>query len=126
MKVEASLLEIIVSKLRKSGSVFAKDEARLWISEARSSEILSGWVDERVSGEPIEYILGWAAFCDGRFKIEPGVFVPRRRTEFLVQLAAERAQPGDIVVDLCCGTGAMNVQRRGGSEVAIWLAPGGY
>ena len=39
--------------------------------------------------------------------MDPGVFVPRRRTEFLVQQAVALAQPGAIVVDLCCGAGAI-------------------
>jgi release factor glutamine methyltransferase len=39
--------------------------------------------------------------------VDPGVFVPRLRTEFLVRQAAALAQPGAIVVDLCCGSGAV-------------------
>jgi len=42
-----------------------------------------------------------------RFAVEPGVFVPRRRTEFLVHEAARLARPGAVIVDLCCGTGAL-------------------
>ncbi len=36
-----------------------------------------------------------------------GVFVPRRRTEFLVHCAAELVRSRAIVVDLCCGSGAL-------------------
>lgn len=36
-----------------------------------------------------------------------GVFVPRRRTEFLVRQAAALAPAQAVVVDLCCGTGAL-------------------
>jgi release factor glutamine methyltransferase len=35
------------------------------------------------------------------------VFVPRRRTEFLVDLAVPLVRTGAIVVDLCCGSGAI-------------------
>jgi release factor glutamine methyltransferase len=35
------------------------------------------------------------------------VFVPRRRTEFLVHQAAAVARPHAVVVDLCCGSGAV-------------------
>jgi len=41
--------------------------------------------------------------------VQPGVFVPRRRTELLVRQAAALARPGFVVVDLCCGTGAVGV-----------------
>ena len=51
--------------------------------------------------------MGWAEFCGLRIAVEPGVFVPRRRTEILVQEAAAVAQPGAVVVDLCCGSGAV-------------------
>jgi len=42
-----------------------------------------------------------------RLVVEPGVFVPRPRTEFLVQQAITLTRPGDVVVDLCCGVGAV-------------------
>ena len=48
-----------------------------------------------------------------RIEVDTGVFVPRRRTEFLVRQAARLlgASPGDarapVVVDLCCGSGAV-------------------
>jgi release factor glutamine methyltransferase len=65
-------------------------------------------VDRRVAGLPLEHILGWASFCGLRIAVDPGVFVPRRRTEFLVhQAMAKPARPGAVVVDLCCGTGAV-------------------
>jgi release factor glutamine methyltransferase len=64
-------------------------------------------VERRVAGLPLEQVLGWAEFCGLRIAVEPGVFVPRRRTEFLVRQAAALAQPGAIVVDLCCGAGAI-------------------
>ena len=39
--------------------------------------------------------------------VEPGVFVPRRRSELVVRLAAEAAGAGVVAVDLCCGSGAL-------------------
>ncbi len=56
---------------------------------------------------PLEQVLGWAEFCGLRIPVEAGVFVPRRRTEFLARQAANLARPGDVVVDLCCGSGAI-------------------
>jgi release factor glutamine methyltransferase len=64
-------------------------------------------LDRRVAGLPLEQVLGWAEFCGLRIAVDPGVFVPRRRTEFLVQRAAALARPGDVIVDLCCGAGAI-------------------
>jgi release factor glutamine methyltransferase len=66
-------------------------------------------VQKRAAGLPLEPLLGWAEFCGMRIAVDPGVFVPRRRTEFLVQQAAALAPPHAVVVDLCCGTGAIGV-----------------
>lgn len=99
--------EIIINKLRTAGCVFAEDEARLLISEAQTMDTLIGMVERRATGLPIEHIVGWADFCGIRIEVEQGVFIPRRRTEFLVQQAASLTTPGSIIVDLCCGTGAV-------------------
>ena len=70
--------------------------------------------------------MGWADFAGIRVAVRPGVFVPRARTGLLVDLAVaivrdvsavSRAQErherhglssrGPVVVDLCCGSGAV-------------------
>ena len=98
---------LIVARLRAAGCVFAEDEAQLLMATARTPEELDAMVDRRAAGLPLEQVLGWAEFCGLRIAVDPGVFVPRRRTEFLVQQAAAIAPPGAIVVDLCCGAGAI-------------------
>jgi release factor glutamine methyltransferase len=105
---------LIVSKLRAAGCVFAEDEARLLVSAARTPADLAAMVDRRASGLPLEHILGWADFYGLRIAVDPGVFVPRPRTELLVQEAARVAWRGNgpgtgriAVVDLCCGSGAV-------------------
>ena len=110
---------VIVTRLRAAGSVFAEDEARLLISAARTPAVLAAMVDRRVAGIPLEHVLGWAEFCGLRISVDLGVFVPRRRTELLVRQAAalarqaaSRAGQGlarhrSVVVDLCCGSGAV-------------------
>jgi release factor glutamine methyltransferase len=98
---------LVVARLRAAGCVFAEDEARLLMAAARTPDELSAMVEQRAAGLPLEQVLGWAEFCGLRIAVDPGVFVPRRRTEFLVQQAAVLARPGDIVVDLCCGAGAI-------------------
>lgn len=110
MKVSKTNRSRIVHKLRESGSVFAEEESHLLISTSQTWDELTVRVDKRVGGLPLEYILGWTEFCGLRIVVEPGVFVPRRRTEFLVQQAIAVARlNGNIVVDLCCGPGAIGV-----------------
>ncbi len=97
----------IAARLRAAGCVFAEDEARLLVEAAADADALDGLVERRVAGLPLEQVLGWAEFGGMRIAVAPGVFVPRRRTEFLAGQAVAAARPGALVVDLCCGTGAV-------------------
>jgi release factor glutamine methyltransferase len=103
----ASSTSNVVVVLREAGCVFAEDEARLLIDAAATPTELARLVSQRVAGIPLEQVLGWAAFCGLRIAMEPGVFVPRRRTELLVREAVTALRPGAVVVDLCCGSGAV-------------------
>src|SRR5664279_3013623 len=122
----------LVARLRAAGCVFAEDEARLLQSAAADPASLEAMVDRRVAGEPLEYVLGWAEFCGLRIAVDATVFVPRQRTEFLVRQAAgllratgdgpgaaggpagprpvdAPAGPRPVVLDMCCGSGAIGV-----------------
>jgi release factor glutamine methyltransferase len=102
---------VVVSTLRAAGCVFAEEEARLLISEARARNDLFTMMRQRAEGLPLEQVLGWAEFCGLRIAVDPGVFVPRLRTELLARqataLAARITDRPPIVVDLCCGSGAV-------------------
>ncbi|MFC4533842.1 putative protein N(5)-glutamine methyltransferase [Sphaerisporangium dianthi] len=100
-------MSAVVDRLRAAGCVFAEDEALLLVSTAPSAADLASMVERRVSGLPLEHVLGWAEFCGLRVAVDPGVFVPRRRTEFLVHQAVPLTGPGSVVVDLCCGSAAL-------------------
>ena len=102
-------LDDVIARLRAAGCVFAEDEARLLTDATGTPSELGALVARRVGGEPLEHVLGWVEFCGLRIAVDPGVFVPRRRTEVLVREAAALAAPGAIVVDLCCGSGALGV-----------------
>ncbi|MGW0203294.1 putative protein N(5)-glutamine methyltransferase, partial [Nonomuraea sp. NPDC003201] len=99
----------VVARLRAAGCVFAEDEAELLVSTARTPAELAAMVERRVAGEPLQHVLGWAEFCGLRMVVEPGVFVPRPRTEFLIGQAvalARRVAGPPVLLDLCCGSGA--------------------
>ena len=116
-------VEPIVARLRAAGCVFAEDEARLLLAEARTPDELDALVTRRVAGEPLEYVLGWAEFAGLRIAVEPGVFVPRRRTEFLVAQARAQTKPHAIVVDLCCGSGALGAALAAGQpDIELYAA----
>jgi release factor glutamine methyltransferase len=102
----------VVAALRVAGCVFAEEEAALLEEAAAEGGDLAAMLARRVSGEPLEQVVGWAEFCGIRIRVVPGVFVPRRRTESLVEIARHLLGSCDqppVVVDLCCGTGAIGV-----------------
>ncbi|MEH1128717.1 putative protein N(5)-glutamine methyltransferase [Micromonospora sp. CPCC 206061] len=118
----------IVARLRAAGCVFAEDEAHLLMSTATTPADLVVMVDRRVAGLPLEHVLGWVDFHGLRIAVEPGVFVPRRRTGFLARQAIARCPSPAVVVDMCCGSGALGAAvaaaRNGGVELhAVDIEP---
>ncbi len=109
---------VLVTRLRAAGCVFAEDEATLLSEAAQTPADLKQLVAQRVAGLPLEQVLGWAEFCGLRIAVDPGVFVPRRRTEFLVRQGVALAPPRPVVVDLCCGTGAVGAALLATLDVA--------
>jgi len=115
-------LDGIVERLRASGCVFAEDEAALIAGSARDATELDAMVEQRVAGQPLEYVVGWASFRGLRIAVDPGVFIPRRRTEFLVGEALRVTVAGSVVVDLCCGAGALGAAVAAEREVSLYAA----
>jgi release factor glutamine methyltransferase len=115
----------IVATLRAAGCVFAEDEAEVILSSAHSDDEIAAMVRQRVAGLPLEYVVGWAEFAGIRIIVEPGVFVPRHRTELMVREAAAlvRARPADpppTVLDLGCGSGALGAALHATAPVDLW------
>lgn len=104
--------------------MFAEDEAAVLTATARTPAELDAMVARRARGEPLEQVVGWAEFCGLRIGVDPGVFVPRRRSEFLVSVALGllrgRAAPAGapVIIDLCCGTGALGLAVAAGLRQA--------
>lgn len=102
-----------VRRLRAAGCVFAEEEARI-LTEAAAGDpgTLDALVTRRSTGEPLEQVVGWADFAGVRVRLDPGVFVPRVRSTLLVRLAVAEIAPDALVVDLCCGSGALGLAVR--------------
>lgn len=120
----SSFLEFshVVERLRAAGCVFAEDEAALIAETARDSAEAAMMVDRRIAGLPLEHVLGWASFRGLRIAVDPGVFIPRRRTEFLVEEALRVTAPGAVVVDLGCGSGALGAAVAAERAVELYAA----
>ncbi|MBR4676356.1 MAG: peptide chain release factor N(5)-glutamine methyltransferase [Victivallales bacterium] len=64
-------------------------------------------VERRVQGEPLQYVMGSAAFHCIELAVGPGVLIPRPETEQLVELALKQCPANAEVLDLCTGSGAI-------------------
>jgi release factor glutamine methyltransferase len=60
-------------------------------------------------GLPTQYITKRQEFFGREFMVTPDVLIPRPETEHAVAAALERLRPGDTVIDVGCGSGAIAV-----------------
>lgn len=103
----AAVTQAVTERLRAAGCVFAEEEAALLVEQSATDRDLHTLVARRCAGEPLEQVLGWVDFAGLRLTLSPGVFVPRQRSRLLVDQAVARGWPGCLVLDMCCGSGAL-------------------
>ncbi len=63
----------------------------------------------RLARMPVQYILGEWDFRRLTLKMRPPVFIPRPETEQLAGMVLDRLRPGDKVVEIGCGSGALSL-----------------
>ena len=80
------------------------------LSDAQSAQIAE-FVQRRKNREPLQHLTGKSLFRQLELAVGPGVFVPRRETEYVTQLAIDALRacdsPHPIAVDLGTGAGAI-------------------
>ena len=86
------------------------------------------FLNKRISGECVAYILGRKEFYGLDFLVNPSVLVPRPETETLVEIALkeignESETERHRVLDLCTGSGAVAIALKFQvSELKVWAA----
>jgi len=91
---------------------------------------LQDYSARRLSGEPVDNILGWRAFYGRRFKISHNVLSPRQETEEVTAKALERIAdtPKPAILDLGTGSGAIIItlllERLDASAIAADISGG--
>lgn len=78
--------------------------------EEKVSE-LSRLIDDRLSGKPLQYIIGKWDFMGFEFEVGEGVLIPRSETEILVEYTAEKLRnvQSPVIYDLCSGSGCIGL-----------------
>ncbi len=75
------------------------------------SEKYFSLIERRISGEPLQYIIGKWPFMYGEFYVGEGVLIPRSDTETLVFSAIDYIKKNNVkvVFDLCAGSGCVGI-----------------
>jgi release factor glutamine methyltransferase len=64
-------------------------------------------VSRRITGIPLQHIIGKTGFMGFDFKVSPAALVPRPDTEILTEEALKDYHDGSRILDLCTGTGCI-------------------
>ena len=69
------------------------------------------YLNKRIKGEPVDYILGTSEFMGLTFKVNSNVLIPRPETELIVEQANKFIKENNFkhILDLCTGSGAIAV-----------------
>lgn len=72
--------------------------------------LLNEQIKRRLTGEPLQYVLGEWEFYGLPITVNPSVLIPRPETELLVEEALKRLDESHRdVLDLCCGSGCIGI-----------------
>lgn len=84
----------------------SKAEARF--ANCTSPQLMDA-LNKRISGTPLQYIIGEWDFMGYTFKVSPHCLIPRADTELLCSYIVENAPKGGRFADLCTGSGCIAV-----------------
>jgi release factor glutamine methyltransferase len=86
------------------GTLFLKGNDE--VSDGAMLEKAREWTQKRLTGCPVQYIIGYQTFCGFDFEVSPDTLIPRFDTEILAETVAQEAS-GKNVLDMCTGTGCI-------------------
>ncbi|MCB1002236.1 MAG: peptide chain release factor N(5)-glutamine methyltransferase [Acidimicrobiales bacterium] len=116
-----------VERLRDAGCLDPVAEANELVGHAADASTLEAWVERRLEGEPLAWIVGRVRFAGCDVLVDPGVYVPRPQSAEVARRAAALVPAvGRRVADLCTGSGAIAVHLRdvaGATVVAVDIDP---
>ena len=122
--LDASLLLAEVLGISRSALLVAAGDS----PGEKSLAVFNEFIERRIAGECVAYILGKKEFYGLEFLVNPGVLVPRPDTETLVEAALSRLPGEGRMLDLCTGSGAVAIAvKHQMPGVEVWatdISPG--
>ncbi len=95
--------------------ILSCNRAQLYLEKKRKLSLkdsarIAGALRRRISGEPIQYILGKTEFMGLEFKVSPAVLIPRPDTEVLVETVLRYGRKKkSVILDIGTGSGCIAV-----------------
>ena len=106
-QLDAEVLLCGVLKIKRNNLVTLRQET---ITQEQNQQY-QNYLNRRITGEPVDYILGNSEFMGLTFKVNQNVLIPRPETELIVEQANKFIKENKFkqVLDLCTGSGAIAV-----------------
>ena len=133
----------LIERLKEIGSEEPQSEAKIILSELfgvsmrdmllsperdYASDELDSLLERRAEREPLQYILGYAYFCDEKYYLNRDTLIPRSDTEMLVTVAVRLLRFKGRFADLCTGSGCVAIstlaRRLDMTAVAVDISEG--
>lgn len=106
-QLDAEVLLCGVLKIKRNNLVTLRQET---ITQEQNQQY-QNFLNRRITGEPVDYILGNSEFMGLTFKVNQNVLIPRPETELIVEQANKfiKENHSKTILDLCTGSGAIAV-----------------
>ncbi len=85
-------------------------------------DTINNYVQERLSGKPLQYIVGNTDFYGLEINCDNRALIPRPETEELVYHALSFIKKEHCVLDLCCGTGAIALKIKQATDCTVYAS----
>jgi len=118
--LEASIILSLVTGLDRSGQILNPSQILTKDNQAN----LDKYTERRLSGEPLDNIIGHREFYGLNFTVSKDVLSPRPETELLVDFVLERSEKNDAckILDLGTGSGAITISILNARPKAVAVA----
>lgn len=116
-QIDAEILLCEVLKIKRSSLPTIRQN----LITPQQYQQYKSFLNRRVTGEPIDYIIGIKEFMDLNFKVNSDVLIPRQETELLVEQADKLIKEKNLktMLDLCTGSGAIAVSLAFYNDISV-------